>query len=123
MAKPLEPNYDTVIVPAKEEGFQRVFIGEHRWPLLRLGSDARQRLKWIAVYRSSPISAVTHYAEILKFVPQEAERWIVETGDPHEIEPVRFISDGSAPNVQTPRFARLDRLLQAKCLNPLLVRQ
>src|SRR5689334_4380331 len=123
MSPLLEPNFDTIIVPAREDGFQRVFMGRHEWPRLRLSSESRCRLKWIAVYRTAPLSAVTHYAQVVEFVPEDSEHWTAKITDPREVEPIPLVRDGSAPNVQTPRFTRLDRLLKATCLNPLLVRK
>jgi len=62
--------FDTVILSANGRGFEETFLGEKEpscWYPCRI-SDARQdRLKYIAVYRGQPISAITHYAKIEKF--------------------------------------------------------
>jgi hypothetical protein len=118
--RPFEPDYDTVIVPAREEGFQKVFLGERKWYPLRLSEESRLRLKFVAIYRSAPISAVTHYAPIERVVALERQRWLVELGEATEIEPVRFVTDGRTPTIQTPRFTALAKLLSADMLNSLL---
>ena len=43
--KPVEVDFDTVIVPAREEGFQRVFVGERRWYPITLKGPSRRKEK------------------------------------------------------------------------------
>lgn len=45
---------DTVVVPAQEDGFQEVFLGEHRWYQIRIHASMLPRIKYIAAYRPSP---------------------------------------------------------------------
>ena len=59
----------TIVVPAREEGFKRVFIGKNAWYSIRLSEKRIPQIKYIAAYRTSPISAVTHIAEVKKVVP------------------------------------------------------
>lgn len=62
--------YDTVVFSARGRGFEETFLGETEpncWYPCRI-SDAREiNLKYIAVYRGAPISAITHYAKIKEF--------------------------------------------------------
>jgi hypothetical protein len=53
---------DTIIVPAREESFKRTFLAENRWHHVRIHPRMLPRIKYIAVYRSAPISAITHVA-------------------------------------------------------------
>lgn len=55
---------DTVIVPAEDEGFQNVFINQNCWYAISIGINMIDKLKYIAVYRKTPVKAITHYAEI-----------------------------------------------------------
>lgn len=66
---PIADIKDTIIVPAKEDGFKKVFIGEDAWYAIRIGGGRLNSIKYIAAYRSAPISAVTHYAEVDKIEP------------------------------------------------------
>ncbi len=121
--RPVKSDFDTVIVPAREEGFRRVFLGEQRWYPIRLSPESRARLKHVAAYRTSPISAVTHVANIRAVVALEDGRWAIEFDSIQEITPIKFVSDGATKTLQTPRLTRLDKLLAADSLNTILGRQ
>lgn len=57
---------DTIIVPAKRNGFKEVFLGENKWYSIYISKDRIPYLKYIAAYQSHPISKVTHIARIGK---------------------------------------------------------
>jgi hypothetical protein len=60
---------DTVVVPAREEGFKQVFLGENRWYEIRLHGTMRPQIKYIAAYQVAPISAITHIAPVQSIEP------------------------------------------------------
>lgn len=62
-------NSDTIIVPAQEEGFNEVFLGQNQWYAVKIGAAMKERVKYIAAYQVAPISAVTHIAEIQEIRP------------------------------------------------------
>jgi hypothetical protein len=53
-----------VVVPAQEDGFRDVFIGQNCWYAIRISGGMLQKIKYIAAYQSKPTSAVTHYAPV-----------------------------------------------------------
>ena len=55
---------DTVVFASREDGFERVFMNEHRWYPCRVSDSRKPHLKYIAIYRGQPVSAITHYAKI-----------------------------------------------------------
>ncbi|MCM1176092.1 MAG: hypothetical protein NC341_13765 [Blautia sp.] len=68
---------DTVILASSGRGFEETFLGEAEeacWYPCRISEVREASLKYIAVYRGAPVSAITHYAKIRKFVyDQERE--------------------------------------------------
>lgn len=62
--------FDTVILASRGRGFEETFLGEAEpacWYPCRISDAKEQHLKYIAVYRGQPISAITHYAKIKEF--------------------------------------------------------
>jgi hypothetical protein len=60
---------DMLIVPAKEDGFKRVFLGENRWWAVRISRKYLSQVRYICAYQTAPISAVTYWAEVDKIEP------------------------------------------------------
>lgn len=108
--------YDTVIVPAVEEGFKREFIENHCWWQIRISSAMLGRIKYIAAYQTAPISAVTHVAEVARIEKyKDTGKYIVYFKDaPKEIGPLKLTEKrkGNAP--QGPRYTSYSRLVRAK---------
>lgn len=62
--------YDTVILSSTGRGFEETFLGENEpmcWYPCRISESREQNLKYIAIYRGQPTSAITHYAKIKEF--------------------------------------------------------
>ncbi len=60
---------DTVVIPAREEGFQKVFLNEDRWFAIRIHSNMQPKVKYIAVYQVAPQSAITYVAPVSSIEP------------------------------------------------------
>lgn len=41
---------DTIVVPAREDGFNDVFLGENAWHAIRLNASMIPKIKYIAAY-------------------------------------------------------------------------
>ncbi len=69
--------FDTVVLSATGRGFEEVFLGENEspcWYPCRISEAREMELKYIAIYRGQPISAITHYAKIDHFEYDEARK-------------------------------------------------
>jgi hypothetical protein len=111
---------DTVIVPAREEGFKRVFLGEDQWYEIRVGAAMKDRIKYIAAYQVAPVSAVTHIAEVKEIRPyKDTGKYIlIFKGPAQEINPIK-IKDGKF-SPQGPIYAKQEVLLNASHLEEAL---
>lgn len=110
---------DTIIIPAREDGFQETFIDENRWYEIRMESSMRRSIKYIAVYRVAPISAITHLATIKSIEPWgDNGKWVINFAEPaKEIKTVALKKDGKVKAPQSPRYASKDKLLEANTLD------
>ena len=109
---------DTIVVPAREDGFKEVFIDENCWYAIRLNSSMIPKIKYIAAYQVAPISAITHIAEV-KSIEQwkDSNKYILHFTEPAEkIKKVQLgKSKGKAP--QSPRYSSRSRIINAENLD------
>jgi hypothetical protein len=106
---------DTIIVPAQQDGFEKVFLGENCWHAIRISGGMLSKIKYIAAYRSQPASAVTHYAAVSSIEPYGEEGKyklnFVEPAKP--IGPIPF-ADAPSGSMQGPRYTSFVKLTAAK---------
>ncbi len=121
MVAPLQVSeLDTVIVPARGEGFDSVFLGEHCWYAIRISGGMLDKIKWIAAYQSAPVSAITHVAPVARIEPYgEDGKYKVIFAQP--ASPVGPIAFGDAPSgaMQGPRYTSYSQLAKAKTVSEL----
>lgn len=115
-----KPSDVVVVVPAQEEGFRRVFLGQNRWYAIRISGGKLQQIRYVAAYQTRPVSAVTHYAEVASIEPygEEGKYQLVFAGPAKEIPPIPF-ADAPSGLMQGPRYTTLSKLLSAKKLTDL----
>ncbi len=112
--QPTTDERDTVVVPAQEEGFQQVFIGEDCWYAIRISGGMLPRIKYIAAYRTAPLSAITHYAPVERIEPYgDAGKYKLVFSEPAKEIPQIPYGDATPGTMQGPRYTNLQRLLSA----------
>ncbi len=109
---------DTIVVPAREEGFQDTFLGENRWYAIRMHSSMIPQIKHIAAYRVAPRSAITHTAPVSKIIPwKDTGKYCLEFAEPaREIGPIKLDQPGRGKAPQAPRYTSMKKLDHAKAL-------
>ena len=60
---------DTIVCPAQEDGFNEVFLKEHRWFQIRINSSKIPKIKYLAMYESAPVSAINYIGEVAEIKP------------------------------------------------------
>jgi len=108
------------VVPAREDGFQSVFISQNQWYSIRIGAAMKERIKYIAAYQVAPVSAITHLAEVDSILPYlNTGKYLVKFKYPaKQIRPIPVGSSSKKP--QGPIYVKHDKLITANSLDELL---
>jgi len=112
---------DTVVVPAREDGFREVFLGENTWRTIRVHGTMRPQIKYIAAYQVAPISAITHIAPVKSIEPwKDTGKYAVYFSEPaREIGPIPLVKGGRVKALQNIRYTTRKDLAAAKTLDDL----
>ena len=122
-----------VVVPARKEPFYHLFLGqggEHCWHEIRISSEKRGKIKYVAAYQTAPVSAITHCASVDLIEPYFGiSAWALIDGERYRIngekyklifsEPAREIGPipkGRAGPPQGPFYTTIQKLKNAKTL-------
>ena len=112
---------DTIVVPARDGGFERVFLGEDCWHAIRIHKSRFNDLKYIAAYRVGKERKVTHVAEIKNIEPvgDDGKYKVIFNEKAKKLtHPVPYIS-GSDSTLQASRYTRFEKLNKAQNLTEL----
>jgi hypothetical protein len=122
------PFVDTIVCPARDEGFDSAFLGQHAWWAIRIGAANIPKIRYIAMYRVAPISAITHYGEVDRIEPyvgggaSDGKYKLILKGDPVALPNPVKIGKNSHLKPQGPKYAQLDAILHAKTLDDLFAK-
>ena len=110
--------YDTVILSSTRKGFEETFMGEAEpmcWYPCRISEHRERNLKYIAIYRGQPTSAITHYAAIKEFKHSSEKDCKVCHFDGEPIELPNKITLGSKDSCFFigAKYTKLENLLNA----------
>lgn len=111
---------DTIIVPARKDGFDNVFLGENAWWSIRIKESKIPDLKYIAGYQVAPVSAVTHIAKIKTIVESDVDPGkykVIFDGPPQEI---KHIPLGKKSKIQGPAYCEFKKISSSKNVDELL---
>jgi hypothetical protein len=117
----VSPEFDTIIVPAQKDGFEKVFLGMNCWWAVRISGGMLPKIKYIAAYQSQPISAITHVAPVSKIEPHgdSGKYKLIFSEAAKPIGPVPF-ADAPSGFMQGPRYTSYIRLASAKKISDLV---
>lgn len=108
---------DTIIVPAMEEGFNQVFLGENCWYAVRISAPMINRIKYVAAYQVAPVSGVTYYASVDRIEKyKETGKYIIYFKD--KAKKINKIPMGNNKKaVRSCRYVNLQELLSAETIS------
>jgi hypothetical protein len=111
---------DTIIVPARKEGFDEVFLGDNCWWSIRIKESKIPELKYIAGYQVAPMSAITHVAKIKLIVESEVDPGKYKVIFDGPAKQIKSIALGKTSKIQGPAYCEYTKLNGAKNIDDLL---
>jgi hypothetical protein len=116
---------NTIVVPAREEGFKQRFLNENCWFAVRINAKHISKLKFIAAYQVALVAAITHIAEVEAILPyNDTGKYMIKfKGPATAIVPIPR-PENSEVNMQSFRYARREgrsRLAPSHCFAASLV--
>jgi len=121
---PRSRDIDTIVCPAKQDGFEKAFLGQHAWWAIRIAEQNIPKIKFIAIYQSAPISAITHYGEVARIEPytgedEDAGKYykLFLKGEPVVLPHPVTLGKNVHLKPQGPKYAKLDDILKARTLD------
>ena len=113
---------DTMVVPAREDGFERVFLNEDCWYAVRISGGMLDKIKYIAAYQTQPVSAITYYAPVAR-IESYGEQGKYKLVFAEKAKPIGPISRGNATpgSMQGSRYTTLTKLQAANTITDLWV--
>ena len=106
---------DTIVVPAREDGFNEEFVKNNRWFAIRISSTMLDKIKYVAAYQVAPVSGITHLAEVDRI---EKYKVFFKYGTTKKISKISLgKKKGMAP--QSPRYSSYKTIVTAKTLDDL----
>ena len=111
---------DTVIVPARKDGFDKVFLAENCWYAIRIGGGMLDKIKFIAAYQSQPISAITHIATVDRIEPygDTGKYKVIFSAPATKIGPIPY-GNAQSGTMQGTRYVSRERLDKAQTVEDL----
>ena len=113
-------DFDTVVCAAFEDGFKHAYIENNAWWAIRLSQEAREKLKYLAIYEKAPVAHIEHYAEIDHIESyKDTGKFIVYLKNKKTIKPIPLGTGRKGEAPQSPRYTTFEKLLKAKSINEL----
>lgn len=111
---------DTIIVPAREDGFIEEFMKNDRWFAIRISGAMIDKIKHIAAYQVAPVSGITYIADVDRIEKyKDTNKYIVffKSGTVKKLNKVALGKKKLAP--QAPRYSSYNAVLSAHTLDDL----
>jgi len=105
-----------MVVPCREKGFNKAFIGDSEWYYVRISAGKIDRVKWCAAYQVAPISAITHLAPVDRIVQfgEQGQYKLIFSSPAVKLDHPVPLGATKAGAMQGPRYTTLSKLKSAK---------
>jgi hypothetical protein len=112
--------FNMVVCAAFEDGFKHAYMENNAWWAIRLSQEAREKLKYLAIYEKAPVAHINHYAEIDRIEPyKDTGKYILFLKNKKTVKPIKLGTGKRGEAPQAPRYTTLEKLLSAKSVSEL----
>jgi len=120
-SKPTDTDELVMVVPCRDWGFNKAFIGENSWYYVRISAGKIDRIKWCAAYQVAPISAITHLAPVDRIVQfgEQGQYKLIFSSPAVKLDHPVVLGEAGRGAMQRPRYTTLSKLKSAKVLDDL----
>ncbi len=113
-------DFNTVVCAALEDGFKHAYKENNAWWAIRLSQEAREKLKYLAIYEKAPVAHISHYAEIDRIEPyKDTGKYILFLKNKKTVKPIKLGTGKKGEAPQAPRYTTLEKLLNADSISEL----
>jgi len=119
------PDLDTIVCPAQEEGFNDVFLKEHRWFQIRIHPKRIPKIKYLAMYETAPVSAIRYVGSVKEIKPYKntGKYEVVLDGPPTKIKPIKLSKEYPNLAPQASKYTIKKLIDQASKLEDIFISQ
>jgi hypothetical protein len=113
---------DTIVCPAREDGFKHAFIDNDAWWAIRISPTIIPQLKYIAMYETQPVSQIRWIGKVKQNGIQPYKntgKYIVNVEDKKKIGPIKLDKDKKGIAPQSPRYTTYEKIMSAKRISEL----
>ena len=111
---------DTIIVPAHQENFEDTFLAKNCWYQIRIDEDKHDNIRYIAVYRTAPVSAITHFAPVASIESfEDTNKYIVYFAENAKRIASPIVGGEKLTHLQSTKYTTIAKMLAAKTLDDL----
>ena len=113
---------DTIVCPAREDGFKHAFLDNNAWWAIRISPSIIPQLKYIAMYETQPASKIRWMARIKQNGIQPYKntgKYIVNVEGKKQMGPILLDKDKKGVAPQSPRYTTYEKLMKANKISEL----
>jgi len=112
---------DTIVCPARSEGFKEVFLAQNRWYAIRMSAAMIPQIKYIAMYETKPYSGIRWIGYVQDIKPfKDSDKFEVILSEREKLDnPLRLTPEERKKRVapQGPRYTKMKLIKKAKKLS------
>jgi uncharacterized protein with ParB-like and HNH nuclease domain len=116
---------DTIVCACSNpEDIEQVFFKEQHWHKIRIGADMKDRIKYIAIYESAPISAITCIGKVKEIKPFENSEYseLILSEKPEKINPILLPKNNPTIAPQSHKYTTKSLINRAKTLEDMFLK-